>query len=318
MPNYGGFFFVADRERMCAMRYNKPPLSFPAQAELLLSRGLEADRAELIRRLEQVSYYRLSSYLYPFRQPASNQFAAGTTLDTVWDRYVFDRQLRVCVIDAVERIEVAIKTKLTNELSLRHGPFAHIDRAHLPNIDYDKHRTLMQKLERAEDRSSEPFVSHFRRKYTSETALPLWMVSEIMDYGCMLTLFRGCEASVKQEIARPYGISDRVLESWLVAINTLRNLCAHHGRLWDRRHGTAVMIPRPRNHPQWHDPVAVGSNPNNNFAQFTVLRYLLSYIAPQSAWSRRLESLWTDKHPDVPITKMGFPANWKYCSIWTS
>jgi abortive infection bacteriophage resistance protein len=94
------------------MKYEKEVLTFAAQADLLLSRGLEADRDKLIRRLEAISYYRLSGYLYPFRVPESDNFQPGTHLRTVWDRYCFDRRLRVLVLDAIERIEVSLRTKV--------------------------------------------------------------------------------------------------------------------------------------------------------------------------------------------------------------
>lgn len=301
------------------MNYTKSPLTFPDQADRLIGHGLTADRDELIDTLKRVSYYRLSGYLFPFRQNrTSSQLRAGTTLEEVWDRYVFDRQLRVLVLDAVERIEVAIKSQLVTELTTRHGIFAHVDRAHLPNLEYQKHRTLMRKINQQIDQSREVFVNHFKSKYTSETDLPLWMTAELMDYGCMLTLFRGAETSVKQTIAANYGVADSVLESWLLAGNTLRNLCAHHARLWDRVHGTAVMIPRANKHPDWHRPVSVGRDGRRNFAQFTVLRYLLKFVAPQSGWADRLEALWTVKHPNIPIRRMGFPADWKDCPIWAA
>lgn len=301
------------------MNYSKPPLSFPDQADRLIGHGLVADRDELIETLKRVSYYRLSGYLYPFRQtPTSSQIQAGATLEEVWDRYVFDRQLRILVLDAVERVEVAIKSQLVTELTTRNGIFAHVNRANLPNLDHQKHRMLMRKINDQIDRSRELFVDHFKTKYTSETHLPLWMTAELMDYGCMLTLFRGAETSLKQAIAANYGVSDSVLESWLLAGNTLRNLCAHHARLWDRVHGTAVKIPRANKHPDWHVPIAVDRDARRNFAQFTVLKYLLNHIAPQSGWADRLERLCTEKHPAIPISRMGFPADWKDCPIWAA
>ncbi len=44
------------------MQYSKPPLTFPEQADLLLSRGLTGDKDVIISRLRAVSYYRLSGY----------------------------------------------------------------------------------------------------------------------------------------------------------------------------------------------------------------------------------------------------------------
>lgn len=78
------------------MKYTKPALTFGQQADLLLRRGLAADKTALIEKLRAVNYYRLTGYLYPFRKP-DDTFRPGTTLDLVWHRYVFDRQLRVLV-----------------------------------------------------------------------------------------------------------------------------------------------------------------------------------------------------------------------------
>ena len=89
------------------MIYAKPALTFEAQADLLA-----ANRDELIARLKAVNYYRLSGYLYPFRDLPNDTFRPGADLDTVWRRYNFDRRLRLILLDAIERIEVAVRTRL--------------------------------------------------------------------------------------------------------------------------------------------------------------------------------------------------------------
>lgn len=298
------------------MRFTKPALSFPDQADHLIGRGLQADRATLIRRLEQVNYYRLSAYWYPFREPGSENFRAGTDFEVIWDLYVFDRQLRVVVIDAIERVEVAIKTHLANELVLKHGPFVHLDRANLPGLDYARHRKLMEKIQQEEGRSREPFVKHFHTKYTSETNLPLWMAIEVMDFGTMLTLFRGADQYTKRTVAGRYGVSAKVLESWLVSLNYVRNGCAHHARLWNRVLSVSPAIPDRSNVPDFHVPSPPAAD--RVYAVLTILKYLLNHIAPQSQWADRLEALWTVKHPNIPISRMGFPADWKACAIWAA
>ena len=298
------------------MNYAKPPLSFEQQADRLLERGLAADRDLLIARLSEVNYYRLSGYWYPFRKPDDDAFNPGTTLEMIWDRYVFDRQLRVLVMDGIERVEVAIRTALANRLTLRYGAFGHLDRRHLPNISVPRHRTMLKKIQNEEDRSNEVFVDHYHTKYSSETNLPLWMAAELMSFGTMLTLFRGTESEVKREIAARYGISDSVLNSWLLSLNTVRNACAHHARLWNRSLGTPIMIPRGRKHPGWHEPVNISDHPRRMFAMLSVLNYLVRHIAPQSQWPHRLVYLLEEKHPDIPIAQMGFPQNWKKSPIW--
>lgn len=83
------------------MEYLKSALTLEQQADQLLNRGLIADRDELIKRLSAVSYYRLSGYLFPFRLKDADEYQQGTTLQIIWDRYCFDRRLRVLVLDAL-------------------------------------------------------------------------------------------------------------------------------------------------------------------------------------------------------------------------
>jgi abortive infection bacteriophage resistance protein len=97
------------------MRFEKMPTTPEEQAQKLLSRGLIAVESVLIQRLNSVSYYRISGYLHPFIKSGENgekQYREGTTLDIVWNRYCFDRRLRLLVLDAVERIEVSTRAKL--------------------------------------------------------------------------------------------------------------------------------------------------------------------------------------------------------------
>ncbi|MDK1030366.1 MAG: Abi family protein, partial [Anaerolineae bacterium] len=83
------------------MRYNKPALSFDQQAELLIERGVEAEKPNLIEFLRQVNYYRVSGYLYPFKESADSEgFIEGTILTEIKKRYYFDSELRLLILSA--------------------------------------------------------------------------------------------------------------------------------------------------------------------------------------------------------------------------
>lgn len=110
-----------------------------------------------------------------------------------------------------------------------------------------------------------------------------------MDFGTMLRLFSGAPAKIRNKLANDLGVSSRVLESWLVTINTVRNICAHHGRLWNRGIGTRPIIPKRSKHPEWHEPFSVRSD--NMFGILTILSYLLEHIAPETFWRERLFKL---------------------------
>ena len=298
------------------MKYLKPALPFPEQADLLLRRGLMADRDTLIERLRAVNYYRLSAYWYTFRTPGdpNDRLIPGTTLDAVWRRYTFDRQLRLLVMDAIERVEIAIRTQLVNRHTLAYGPFGYLDRANLPGMDIHIHEKFMDKIHKEAEHSQEDFVKHYVGKYTSGTDFPLWMACELLTFGGLLTLFRNVETAIKRDVAATYGIADAVLESWLITLNYIRNVCAHHGRLWNRGlDSKPPAIPRPHKHPAWHSPVPI--LPDRLFGVLTLLHFLLRQVAPNSAWKQRLKSLLA-AYPDVPIRFMGFPDNWEESPLW--
>lgn len=293
------------------MKYSKPHLTYRKQADQLINRGLVADVDTLITRLKSVNYYRLSGYWFPFRLPGDD-FKPGTTLDEIWDRYTFDRQLRCIVIDAVERMEIAIRTDIVYEFSLQYGPFGYKEKNNFPGLSTASHNQLLISYYRETINSREVFVNHFKDKYGDEhELLPMWMAVEIMSFGMMLTFYTGLAKNMKRKVSNKYGIAFGVLESWLKTLNQVRNICAHHGRLWNRELGIKPRI--PDNNGIWKQPVVVANK--RIFGVLTILKYIINHIAPQSKWGSRLFKLLED-YPDVPIKSMGFPDNWRECPIW--
>jgi abortive infection bacteriophage resistance protein len=296
------------------MQYDKPPLTFEEQADLILSRGLKADRNLLLHRLKNVNYYRLSAYLYPFRLTGSDQFQEKATLDLIWKYYTFDRQLRLIVIDAIERVEVAVRTQLIYQVAHRHGAFGFTDKKNLPHLDEERFQRWLGDMREETTRSRETFIDHFNDKYGDCHKLPpLWMLGEVMSFGKMLTLFNGVEDELRRIIARQYGVEDKILQSWLGALNVVRNICAHHGRLWNRELGFKPFIPRLQKYPQWHKPVVITNN--RLFGILTILEYMRKRTAPTSGWQGRLKALFV-KYPEIPLQCMGFPENWEESQIW--
>lgn len=68
-------------------------------------------------------------------------------------------------MDAIERIEVAVRCGLTDELAVRFGAFAHIDRANFPDASADRHSEFLDDLRDHARRSREVFVQHFQATY---------------------------------------------------------------------------------------------------------------------------------------------------------
>ena len=298
------------------MKFTKPPLSVEQQVDLLLARGMQGDRAEMLQRLTSVSYYRLSGYWF-HRKLADNTFQPGTHFQVVWDQYVFDRKLRIVFMVAIERIEVGLRTFLSYHHARAHGPFGYADDpASLPKLDLSRRADLLKRItdEVVRNQKRELFVKHFFETYGDRHTLsPIWVVTEVMSFGCVLSLWQATTNKVKNEVARMFKVSDEVLRSWLWSLNEVRNICAHHGRLWNRDLGNKPTIPHAKHHPHWHAPVAILNH--RVFGVLTVCAHSLALLAPNSHWQRRLRDL-LNQHPKVPIKNMGFPENWLDCPIW--
>lgn len=296
------------------MKYSKQFKTFDEQAELLISRGMGADRDVLVSHLRDVGYYRLSGYWHIFKRE-DNTFEEGTTFARVWDLYTFDRQLKLAVFDAIERVEVYIRTQLAYELAQARGPFGYLDRESLPNLDDDRYNKLLRRCKDAFDRSREPFVIHFRDVYGDDHDLPpYWMLVNLMDFGMVFTLYRGAPNSVRKSIASTFGIEPRVMDSWLMTLNTTRNICAHHGRLWNRTLGTKPSIPRAKNDSRWHLPYKVRGD--KVFVILTMLSVMLEVVAPDTKWRDRLFRL-IHTRSEKNMRRMGFGLGWERCPIWS-
>jgi abortive infection bacteriophage resistance protein len=302
------------------MKYSKPPLTFEEQAKLLISRGLIVDDPkELINYLTQVNYYRLSGYWYNLKiiDPSTGieSFKNGTTFNKIRERYEFDRKLRLLMMDAIERIEVAIfRTRLVETHTLWYDPFGYsLRNNYSPKFSSESFNKLLSDITEDENRSNEEFIIRYRSKYSGEKYLPLWMVTELMSFGQLLTLFRNQHLSFKQEISRQFLIFPPVLDSWLLTLNTIRNSCAHHARIWNRPLPLPIKIPDKKHDPRWYNPVPMSNN--SVFSICTVIHYLLKFIVPSNQWRLLLKEL-LDAYPDIPLLPMGFPNNWEEYPLW--
>ncbi len=298
------------------MKYDKPPLSIESQVDRLIARGLEGDRSLMIDRIRAVNYYRLSGYLYPYRISDSDSFRAGTEFEIVWNHYAFDRRLRLLMMDAIERIEIAVRTQLAFHHASAYGSgFAYADLPlSLPGLNIQECTSLINRIRNEKLRSKDVFVSHFNNKYGDQHYfLPIWMAVETMSFGSVQRLFKGASSQVKKNTADYFKMPHQVIGSWLHALSVVRNQCAHHGRLWNKELGVKPKIPRARDYPDWHNPDSICNN--RIYAVLSICRYCLKIVAPQSRWPLHLMQL-LDDFPDISVQKMGFSENWRDAALW--
>ena len=308
--------------------YTKIPLSFEAQAKLLIDRGMQGDFDFIVSRLRSVNYYRLSAYWFnKFRRTEDgvrlDVFSPGTSFEDAWACYAFDRRLRLYVTDALERIEVDFKTNFVNALTVKTGNgFAHLDANNFPkfpiskslpggNVKNYEFANTLRLFEKNVENSCEEFVRAHRSKYCGSS--PFWKACEVVPFGLVSVLFEGLDGYTKREVARRYAMSAGVFETAVKHLCYVRNLCAHHSRLWNRVMAIRFSVPAEKNLPVFYVPRKVSND--KIFGTLSLLRYLMRIIAPQSRWFENFEKFLSD-FPTVSTREMGFPDDWKDFPLW--
>lgn len=299
------------------MSFPKPARSTDQQLEILLQRGMHvADRERARHYLHHINYYRLRAYWLPFELTApgddGHYFKPGTDFDAVVALYDFDRELRLLLIDAIERIEISLRTRWANELSLRYGPFAHEEPAHFQK-DYIW-RQCKDELAKEYARSRETFAEHYRTRYNHLETPPIWVASELMTLGHLSRWLQNLRIPRdRQIIADAYGLDEKVLVSFAHHLTIVRNHCAHHGRVWNRKLSLKMQIPGKK--PAGLSAMFNTAEPRRIYNTLAMLAYLLSRVSPESTWRRRLQDLIASA-PQIDPAEMGFPAGWDRMAIW--
>jgi abortive infection bacteriophage resistance protein len=302
--------------------YQKSWLSLEDQVTLLQSRGLiVANRTSAIAFLSHINYYRFSGYCLAFEK-ARHEFLPGTTFEQVQSSYQFDRNLRDIVTEALEVIELDVRTSIAFTFGKTYGPFGHtvannfyVDSKY-PNKHQEWHTKWLDKLHEEAARSSELFVTHFQRNYREFPDLPIWIVTEVMSFGGLSQMFNAMRRKDHKLVAARYNIQPNELISWMHHMVYVRNLCAHHSRLWDRIWSVSPTLPYGT---AWKPPLIPANN--RLFATLLLLNHLLTRCPSNTAfgaeWRDRVVKLLTQP-PACPnaFQYMGLTPQWHQHPLW--
>lgn len=313
--------------------YNKPPLTYKDQVELLKSRGMIIpDEERTKRHLANISYFRLSAYMLPYKQGEHDVildiFRKNITWDMVYNLYVFDRKLRLLVFDAIERLEIAIRAQIIYQLSIKYGSHWQDDKNIFKppiikalqdgnSITVDVYSNIQKHInEQLHNNKAEVFIKHYANKYNNPKNPPSWMCVEIMYFHHLSQICTGLKKRADRNgIASYFALPPETFCSWLHTINYVRNICAHHARLWNRNMN---IVPEKMEFSKKLDWI---SNPatvqrSKLYYFLCILNYLLQTANPTSPFKKRLKKLLEEKKDVVFLSAMGFPQGWENEKIW--
>lgn len=290
------------------------------------------DDADAEATLRRCGYYRLSGYTHYFRErPALRRFAPGTTLRKVTDLYRFDEILRAVILDGIAQLEPALRFHVGHRLG-RNARFAHRLGAYLnesgtvwaqgpDGTSRSKHAEWLQEYSQQESRSQETFVQHFRKQYGPH--LPVWVATEVMTLGTLTRLYDLMPDNDRKLVALRFGLRTKdgdgdpgTFSNWLNFLRHVRNICAHHSRLWNRTLDVSLTRPARAFAPELAH--IDDSGRRRLYGIIATLRFLLARIEPESHWYSRALTVVTDyaRTSEIRLSAMGFPLGWQSEALW--
>lgn len=232
------------------------------------------------------------------------------------------KRLRILAMDALERIEIALRVDVAHTLGqldafaylksdLFHSEFSQVLNK---QSGLTKHHAWLTKHAQLIGRSKEEFVEHNRNKYGQPLAI--WVACEVWDFGTLSTLFGGMREAEQDAISARYGLHNgRIFATWLRSLNYLRNVCAHHSRLWNRNIVDQPKLPATVDLP-WVAPFEADAHARARcYLLICMLRHLLQVINPTSSWPQRmkthLQSFPDLDHLGLNLLGMGAADGWQ-------
>jgi abortive infection bacteriophage resistance protein len=286
--------------------YIKPHLSYDQQLELLKNRNLIInDEHYALQKLQHISYYRLSAYFLPF-YVKENYFRDGTTFEKIIKLYHFDKELRILTFSAIEKIEIFLRTSIAYNFSKIYSSFGYMEKRNFccKEKDFD---WLYTDINKETKRSKETFVKHFKEKYYEEN-LPIWMVVEIISFGTLSKFYTNLCPHIEKLILDGINLPSFVFKNWLHVFSYVRNITAHHSRLWNRQFVIKAKIPKHKK--EFNEIV------NDKYYTFAVMtHYILNAIDDTFDFKNELKGLF-DKYPQIDKNAMGFVDDWEALEMW--
>lgn len=268
------------------------------------------DRSKAIAILKKVNYYRLSAYGIGLKKKDNpEEYTEGTSLSSIYKLYSFDSSFKNLLIHIIEQIEIQLRTQISNHLALKYGPEGYMD----PTVFISKtakdgtdvySNIIEHFIEERNRQKNIPFVKHHMNKYAGH--FPIWVAVELFTFGNLSSMYSIMRDIDRQAIASLYNTEPSHLQSWILALIEVRNICAHYGRLYN--------MPLKQT-PYLYSEFRKYRNGKLNKV-FPVILSIKRILADNTdLWDQFNNdlSVLMDRNRDViQLSYIGFPNDWKY------
>lgn len=268
--------------------YRKQAITIDQQIERLRTKGVVIEDESKAREcLADIGYYRLGFYAHTFETTyplldgrRQHQVRPGTSFEEIVALYYFDFDMRNILNKYLSRIEIAIRTTVINELSVKYlsNPtwFADSNVVSQEFINVFR-RTVYNSIR------TKPVIQRHHSKYTGEYA-PAWKTMEFMTFGNLEALYANLRNDTDKRLIcnRFHEPAIQTFKSYLSAVREVRNACAHGNVLFDMTLTFGIR-----------SGMACSSFPNHSQQTFAGAIRVIDYLLKQISVNR-VEDMWTE------------------------
>lgn len=237
-------------------------------------------------------------------------FKKDASFEIAFKLYCFDKKLRKLIFSEIEKIEVAVRARIIYELSHAHGSFW-LNNDSLFS-DKEKYERMFNEFKKVYVKCDEIFIKSFKGTYDDKWP-PSWILLEIVSFGNISQIYSNLKPSrEKREIANSFGLNDRVFAKWLHTLTYIRNVCAHHSRLWNRKMSIQATMPlSPKK--MW-----INNTDIRNDKMYFILCMII-YLQQSIHQNHKIKAKLLDllsQYSNVDLSALGFPNGWEKEPIW--
>ena len=282
------------------LKTHQPSMTIDEQVENLKGKGLVISDEEYAKKvLSEISYFRLIKAYSLGLKEKNGYYHDDVSFEQLVELYYFNASFRQITFKEIEKIEVALRCRISNFIADTYGVLGYCDEKNFKDKEY--HATFINDVKEEISRNSRaPFVKNFKENYEGGQ-LPIYALVEILSFGTLSKFYKNMKNADKKQIARSFGIGYTYFESWIESISYVRNICAHYGRIYN-----AKLSKTPMMYKQYSE-AGIGNN-----RIFAVLLCIKSILISDESWNHFVDKLQSmiDKSNYVDISTMGFPDDW--------
>jgi len=236
--------------------------------------------------------------------------------------YCFDRKLRSLIFSEIEKIEIAVRAKMIYILAHEIEPFWHVNKNNFKDVKTFSKSIGTFKTELY--RSDADSIRNFQLKYSNPFP-PSWIMLEECSFGTVSVLYSNLKPTkAKKKIAIHFGLNVSQFESWIHTLVYVRNVCAHHSRLWNKMLTISPQIPKTAKptgktykFPSLDWIETTGLKNHRLYFVISIVAYFLQSINPNTSFKSKLLDLFK-VIPTVDLDAMSFPKDWEGQPLWKS